>query len=310
MDMARPHDPFKIGIIGTGKVGMTTAYALALRGIPSELVLIGRKQAEIEGEELDLEHGMSFMEGTDVSSSTEYEALQGCDLVIFTAGAAQAEGETRLDLAAKNKAIVEELVPKIMQNAPDTILLMVTNPVDVLTLHAARIVGKPYGQVFGSGTLLDTSRFRFHLSEFLDLNPRSIHAYILGEHGDSSFPAVFNATVGGQPLSTLEGFTAEKAVEAYQKARDAAYKIIQGKGATYYAIATVLAHIAKSIKQNARSVMPVSVPLENYYGHSGVAISVPCIVGRSGVVRPLQIKLSDEEHQQLTHSVETVRQYL
>lgn len=308
--MARQHDPFKIGIVGTGKVGMTAAYALALRGIPSELVLIGRNQEEIQGEELDLEHGMSFMEGTEVSSSTDYSALAGCDLVIFTAGAAQAEGETRLDLAAKNKAIVSELVPKIFQNAPDAVLLMVTNPVDVLTLHAAQIASKPYGQVFGSGTLLDTSRFRFHLSEFLDINPRSIHAYILGEHGDSSFPAIHNASVGGQPLSTLEGFTYEKAVEAYQKARDAAYKIINGKGATYYAIGTVIAHIAKSIKQNARTVMPVSIPLDNYYGHSGVALSVPCLVGRSGVIRPLQVTLSDEEQQQLAHSVDTVRQYL
>jgi len=308
--MSRQHDPFKIGIVGCGKVGMTTAYALLLKGVPSELVLIGRKQAEVEGEQLDLEHGMSFMEGTVVTSSTEYSALQGCDLVFFTAGAAQAEGETRLDLAAKNKAIVAELIPQIVQNAPDAVIVMVTNPVDVLTFHASQIANKPFGQVFGSGTLLDTSRFRFHLSEFLNLNPRSIHTYILGEHGDSSFPVIHGASVGGQSLSTLEGFTYERAMEAYQMARDAAYKVIQGKGATYYAIGTVLAHIAKAIKQDARSVMPVSVPLENYYGHSGVSFSVPCIVGRGGVVRPLQIELSEQEQQQLSNSVQTIRQYL
>src|SRR5690606_5479811 len=134
--------------------------------------------------------------------------------------------------------------------------------------------------------------------------------YILGEHGDTSFPTIQSATVGGQALATLEGFTPERAFEAYQMARDAAYKVIQGKGATYYAIATVLAHIAQGIKRNSRSVMPVSVPLENYYGHSGISLSVPCVVGRSGVSQTLQIELSEQEHQHLAHSVETVRQFV
>lgn len=301
---------FKVGIIGCGKVGMTTAYALLLKGLPTELVLVDRKKEYVEGEDLDLEHGMPFMQKAIITGTENYEDLRESDVVIFTAGAAQKPGESRLDLTAKNKAIVEEIIPRILQHAPDALIIMVTNPVDVLTFHANQVANVRPGQIFGSGTLLDTSRFRFHLSEMLNLHPRSIHAYILGEHGDSSFPTLHSASVGGQRLVTLPDFSMEMAESAFTQARDAAYKIIEGKGATYYAIATVLTHIVEAIHHDNRSVLPLSTPINDYHGHSGVALSVPCVVSRQGIERTLVIDLSDEEKGKLAHSVDTIRQYL
>lgn len=304
------NENFKVGIIGCGKVGMTTAYALLLKGLPTELVLIDRKKEYIEGEDLDLEHGMTFMQKAKIVGTEDYADLKEADVVIVTAGAAQKPGETRLDLTAKNKAIIEDIIPKILTHAPEALIIMVSNPVDVLTYHANHIAQVRPGQIFGSGTLLDTSRFRFHLSEKLNVNPRSIHAYILGEHGDTSFPTLSSATVGGQPLLTMPGFSAEMAQEAYLNTRNAAYKIIEGKGATYYAIATVLSHIVATIHRDSRSVLPLSTPLHNYHGHSDVALSVPCVLSRQGIEQTLEIQLSPEEQAQLSHSVETIRQYL
>jgi L-lactate dehydrogenase len=301
---------FKVGIVGCGKVGMTAAYALLLRDIPTELVLIDRKSEYVAGEDLDLEHSMAFMEKASIIGTDDYSSLHEADVVIITAGAAQQPGESRLDLTSKNKAIMGEIIPKVITNAPEAIIIIVSNPVDILTHYANTIAGVRPGQIFGSGTLLDTSRFRFHLSEILNLNPRSIHTYILGEHGDTSFPTLHSANVGGQPLLSMPGFSKEQALEAYVKTREAAYKIIQGKGATYYAIATVLAHIVNSIKRDSRSVLPVSTMLHDYYGHNNVALSVPCVVGRNGIEQVLHIELSDEEQQQLAHSVATVSQYL
>lgn len=304
------HDTFKIAIIGTGKVGMTAAFSLITKGIPSELVLVSREKEKAESEKLDLEHALPFLSPCDIIATDSYADIAGADFVVFTAGAAQEEGESRLDLAKKNVGIVETLVPQIRDNAPDAVLLMVTNPVDVLTFHASRIAGWPHGRVFGSGTMLDTARFRWHLSELFEVDPRSIHAYILGEHGDSSFPAIEHASIGGQLLTRFPQFSKEKIQGAYELARTAAARIIEGKGATYYAIATVVTQLAEVVQRNKRSVLPVSVPLENYYGVGGVSLSVPCIVGRRGVEQVLETQLSADEQVQLTRSAEMIRQYL
>ncbi len=301
---------FKIAIIGTGKVGMTTAFSLITRGIPSELVLVSRDQAKAESEKLDLEHALPFLSACDIIATDDYANLAATDLIVFTAGAAQEPGESRLDLAKKNLSIVETLMPKIVANAPEAVLLMVTNPVDILTFRAAQLSGWPYGRVFGSGTMLDTARFRWHLSRVFDVDPRSIHAYILGEHGESSFPVIEHATIGGQALSRFPQFSAEKIRESYDLARSAAARIIEGKGATYYAIATVVTHLAEVIERDQRSVLPVSVPLQNYYGISDVALSVPCIVGRHGVAQVLETQLSANEQTQLGHCAEVLRKYL
>lgn len=304
------NDSNKVSIIGCGKVGMTTAYSILHSGVVNDLVLYGRKKDEIIGEELDLDHSLSFLHYARVTSTDRYEDIKDSDIVIVTAGAAQNPGDTRLDLAEKNISIIEDIIPKIVKHAPDAVIILVSNPVDVLTYKAYHLANLPKGRVFGTGTTLDTARFRFHLSEFLHVNPQSIHAYILGEHGDSSFSAISSATVGGQPLTTMPGFSEEKAIEAYEKARDAAYKIIESKGATYYGIGSVLSYIVKKIFQDAKSVLPLSIPLHNYYGLSGVALSIPCIIGRNGVESLLEIKLDWEEKKKLEKSANNIKKYL
>jgi L-lactate dehydrogenase len=288
---------------------MSVAFALLLKNIPNELLLISRSE-NVKGEELDLEHGLSFMGSAQVHSSTDYEDLRGTDVVIVSAGCSQGPGETRLDLTTNNKAMISEMIPKIIKYAPSAIIIIVTNPVDIMTYTAYKIADLPKGQIFGTGTTLDTSRFRFHLSEYLNINPKSIHAYILGEHGDTSFPAVTNATVGGQNLLTLPDMTVEKMQSAYQKTRDAAYEIISAKGATYYAIAAVTVELVEAVLRDSKQVFPVSIPLHNYHGYNGVALSVPCIIGRRGVEQAIEIKLSWEEKQSLEKSVNTLKKYL
>jgi len=289
---------------------MTTAYSLCHDGAVNELLLVGRSKEKIIGEQLDLEHGLSFMHHVKIDSTDNFKDIKDSDIVIFSAGAAQRPGDTRLDLTQKNLAIIEDVIPKIVENAPDAIILIVTNPVDILTYRAYQLAGLPKGRVLGSGTTLDTARFRFHLSEYLKLNPKSIHAYVLGEHGDHSFPAVSSASVGGQPLSTLPGFSEERVEKAYLQARNAAYKIIASKGATYYAIGAVVAHIVRKILTDSKSILPVSVPLHQYHDISGIALSVPCVIGRNGVERTLEIKLSWDEKQKLHKAADTLKKFI
>ncbi len=300
----------KVAIIGCGRVGMSTAFAILQQGIVNELLLISRSKAKAEGEKLDLEHGLSFIRHTNISASDNFADLINTDVVVFTAGDSQKPGETRLDLVEKNKAIVRETIPQILKYAPNAIIIIVSNPVDILTYEAYKIADLPKGRIFGSGTTLDTSRFRFHLSEQLKVNPKSIHAYILGEHGDSSFPAISGAIVGGQSLLSISGMSEEKALSAYKKTRDAAYNIIKAKGATYYAIATATSKLVETILTNSKKIYPVSIPLHNYYGHSGVSLSVPCVIGRGGVEQTIEIKLSWEEKKLLEKSVNILKKYL
>ena len=300
----------KVAIIGCGHVGMSTAFAILQQGTVNELLLMSRSRAKAEGEKLDLEHGLSFLRHTNIFASDNFQDLENADVVVFTAGDSQKPGETRLDLVEKNKAIIRETIPQILKYAPDAIIIIVSNPVDVLTYEAYKIAGLPKGRIFGSGTTLDTSRFRFHLSEDLKVNPKSIHAYILGEHGDSSFPAISGAIVGGQSLLSMNGMTEAKALAAYTKTRDAAYNIIKAKGATYYAIATAASKLVETILTNSKKIYPVSIPLHNYYGHSGVALSVPCVIGRNGVEQTIEIKLSWQEKQLLEKSVNILKKYL
>jgi L-lactate dehydrogenase len=303
-------DSRKVGIIGLGKVGITTAYALLLRHVADEIVLISRSKEKVEGEKLDLEHGLPFLEPTTITTSTEYSALQDADVVIIAAGAAQKPDQTRLDLVAENKKIITELGYQLAPYVKNSVVVVVSNPVDVLTYQLATILNLPKGRVIGTGTLLDTARFRFHLSELLHVHPRSIHAYVLGEHGDSSFPVLATATVGGQALEKFPEYTAAEAQQAFFQTRDAAKKIIQAKGATYYAIGVAVSQLVHTILHDQRSVMPISVPIENYYGQSQLAISVPCIVGRNGAEQVLQIALSEREKEQFVQSCQVIKSYL
>lgn len=289
---------------------MAAAYALLIRGEVNELVLVSRDTKRISGEQLDLEHGLIFLGHSKVKATSEYADIANSDVVIITAGAAQEPGESRLDLTKKNVSIITEIIPQVVQAAPNALILIVSNPVDVLTLHAAKIAGLPQGRVFGSGTTLDTSRFRFHLSEMVNVNPTSIHAFVLGEHGDSSFPTISGAYIGGQKLLTFPDMTREKAMSAFEQARTAAYRIIEAKGATCYAIGVVISHMVECILRDAKLVMPLSTVLDGYRGYTDVALSVPSVLGRNGVERTLEIDLSEEEKGWLHKSVETLRQVM
>ena len=307
---------FKVAVVGCGKVGMTAAYAMMLSGTPTEIVLFDRNKDKAMGEKLDLEHALSLLSGyVNITATDNYDDLAESRLIVYSAGAAQQPGQTRLDLVNTNKKILEEVLPKINGAAPTSVILIVANSVDVLTFYAHKILGttptasQSGGRVFGSGTMLDTARLRFHLSETLKINPHSIHAYVLGEHGDSSFPVFANTTVGGQKLLEVPGMSETVVAEAYQKTKEAANKIIEAKGATYYAIGVVVMKIMQAVFSDSKTVYPLSVPLDNYLGFSGVALSVPCILGENGVEKILAVDLSPAEKAALEKSVVALKPY-
>lgn len=302
------HSTHKIGIIGLGKVGMTAAYALLLKNVGDQLVLVANSSDKLEGEKLDLEHGLPFLDHKSIVATNDYAQLQGADVIIVTAGEKQAPGQTRLDLLAANRRMIQEIGHQLAPYARDSVVVVVSNPVDVLTYELAQLLHLPTGRVLGTGTMLDTARFRFHLSEILHINPRSIHAYVIGEHGDSALPVLASATVGGQALSRFPQYDPVQAAAAFAKTRDAAGKIIKSKGATYYAIGVVITKLVQTILQNKRSVLPVSVPIRNYYDQSELAISVPCIVGKGGAEQVLEIALSAAEREAFVRSCEIVKQ--
>jgi len=293
----------KVAIIGGGRVGMSAAYALLLRNVCRELVLYDRNLDKMKGEQLEFQHSLAFLGTTSIVAAASFDALKDSDVVVFTSGVAQNPGESRLDLVKKNTEILQSVLPDVINHSPNSVVLIVSNPVDILTYHADKILRLPKGRVFGSGTSLDTARFRFHLSEMLGINPKNIHAYILGEHGDSSFPTITNADIGGQPLSTIAGFPIEKVRAAYQKTRDAAGTIIAAKGATYYAIGVVISQLASAVLRDTKRIFPVSVPLDGQYGYTDVAISVPCVLGKNGVEKIMEIPLSPDEKKSMDNSV-------
>lgn len=300
-------ETFKVAVVGLGKVGVTSAYAMLLKGVADELVLYSREMEKAEGEKRDLEHGLPFYNSCRLTATNKFEDLEGTDLVVFTAGAPQKPGQTRLDLGKENCAIVDSVIPKIVKHAPNTLILMVSNPLDVMTYRASLVAGLPKGRVFGSGTTLDTARFRLHLSKLLEVNPRSIHAYILGEHGDSSFPSVSTATVGGKPLIGFKQVSPEQVDWAAQETRRDAYKIIEGKGATYYGIGTAIAHIVETIARDSKRILPLSTPLTGEFGLENVSLSLPCILGRRGVIDVISPPLDETEKSLLIQSAAVIR---
>lgn len=303
-------ETFKVAIVGLGRVGVTTAYALLLKGLATELVLFSRELDKAEGEKSDLEHGAPFYPTTKIIATDKYEDLTGTDLVIFTAGCAQKPGQTRLDLTKTNCDIVEKIIPKIVREAPQTLILMVANPLDIMTLKATQVAGLQPGRVFGSGTLLDTARFRLHLNKTIKISAKSIHTYILGEHGDSSFGAVSTASIGGKPLLSFPEMSPDHIKWALDETRKDAYKIISGKGATYYGIASALTHIVETIMRDGKKVVPLSSVLTGQYGLSNIALSLPSILGRNGVERIIDLPLSKEELIALNNSASSLRSHL
>lgn len=290
----------KIVIVGAGMVGSATAFSLLQTGVAQELLLIDQNRDKAEGEAMDLSHGVPLAYAVQVKAGT-YGECQGADIVIITAGAAQKPGETRLDLVKKNTAIMQEIIPQVVQNAPESILIIVTNPVDVLTYAALKISNFPESRVIGSGTVLDSSRLRYALSLETGVDTRNIHAYVLGEHGDTEFVAWSRAHVAGTPLAEYYAHVLGRPLDEKTKSslarhvREAAYDVIDKKGATYYAVALALNRTCRAILRGERSVLTVSTRVDGIYGVPDVCLSIPCVVGRGGVERKIPFHLDDEE---------------
>lgn len=301
---------FKISVIGCGSVGATTAYSLLLRGIGTHLTVIDVRKEQAEGLDLDLEHSIPFTTFCRIDHSTDVKDCKNSDLVVITAGKRQSPGQTRLDLIKDNKKIFADIIPKIAKAAPQAILLIVSNPVDVLTYEAIKLSKFPWQRVFGSGTILDTARFQFHLSQELKINPRNIDAYILGEHGDTSFPVWSSANVLGKPLFKFKNFNKKTAEKCYQNTKNAAYRIINDLGYTCYSIATAVTEIARNIKEDSHQVFPLSILLKNYYNHSNVCLSIPVVLGRGGIQEILEIPLNKEEQTNLKKSADILKPYI
>lgn len=274
-------NPRKVAIVGCGFVGSSIAFSLMQRGIYSEIVLIDANHARAEGEALDLSHGLPYTAAMDIYAG-DYKDVSDCSLIIITAGANQKPGETRLDLIGKNVAILKSIIPQITAEGFEGILMIVSNPVDVLTYAAREISGYPAHRVIGSGTVLDTARLKYILGRHLDVDSRSVHAVIIGEHGDSELAVWSGANVSGIDLNhfcEIRGhFRHDESMQRiYEDVRDSAYEIIKRKGATYYGIAMAVARIAECIVKDEQAVLPVSVILEGAYGLSGLALSLSLI---------------------------------
>ena len=304
----------KAAIIGCGFVGASSAFSLVHKGLFSELVLIDANHAKAEGEAMDLSHGRPFTSPMKIYAGS-YDDISDCSLIIITAGANQKPGETRLDLVHKNVAIFKSIIPEITERNFEGILLIVANPVDILTYAALKISGYPKERVLGSGTVLDSARFRYLLSEHLNVDSRSVHAYIIGEHGDSELAVWSSANVSGIGINDfceLRGhYEHDEAMDRiYRTVRDSAYEIIERKGATYYGVAMAVSRIAESIIRNEHSVLPVSSLMEGEYGLTDLCISVPTIVSAKGAEQVLEIPLSQEEKEKLQKSAAELKKVL
>lgn len=305
------YKPGKTSIIGTGQVGMAIAYAMVIENAVDHLVLVDAIKEKAEGEVMDLLHGLSFTKPMTLEAGT-LEDCAGSHLVIITAGAKRKPGETRLDLMQRNAEIFKDMIPKLVKVCPDAVFLIVSNPVDIMTYMACELSGLPRGRVVGTGTLLDTARFRALLSERLDIDPRNVHAYILGEHGDSEVAVWSRVNISGVPLQHLLG-TEELGAsweEIAVQVRDVAREVIQRKGATCYAIGLGTARLAQAILRDQKRVMTVGCVHEDVLGVKNVALSLPVIVGAHGVERVIQMEMDETEEEALRGSAQTLRNAL
>ncbi len=303
----------KITVVGAGNVGATTAYTLMMSGLVSEIVLLDINRDKAEGDALDMNHGVSFVSPVKIRSGW-YSDIKGSDMVIITAGASQKEGERRTDLLRRNAEIFRDIIDNILKYCDnDTILMVVTNPVDILTYITCKISGFSKNNVIGSGTVLDTSRLKYLIGKHTDVDARNVHTYIIGEHGDSEVAAWSTTTVAGMSLDeycrsskTCESLNICKE-EFYLKTKNAAYEIIEKKGSTYYAIALAVKRIVESIIGDENSILTVSSLFEGEYGISDICLSVPTIVGSGGAERIIEIDFSDEELKGLKNSADTLK---
>ncbi|MGE5463473.1 MAG: L-lactate dehydrogenase [Syntrophothermus sp.] len=304
----------KTGIVGSGFVGATAAYALVMRGVGRRVVLVDQNRARAEAEADDILHAVPFAHPVEVSAG-EYADLAGCRVVIVSAGVGQKPGETRLELLGRNAQVFRQVIPSILEHAPNAVLLIATNPVDIMTHLAARYageVGVPSSRVIGSGTTLDTARFRALVGRQLNVDSQHIHAYVLGEHGDSEVLPWSLVSVGGIPLPEFcTGREISICEDDYasvdEKVRRAAYRIIEGKGATYYGIGSAIARITEVILQDERSILTVCTPMPDVVGVKDVTVSLPNLVGGEGIIQTFFPQLTESETAALRNSARIVR---
>ncbi|MCI0704672.1 MAG: L-lactate dehydrogenase [Planctomycetia bacterium] len=307
----------KVAVVGSGLVGSTAAYALVMRGVGREIVLVDKNETRAAAEADDIRHAVPFAHALEVRAGS-YPDLVGCRAVVLCAGVGQKPGETRLQLLRRNSAVFREVVPAVLKHAPDAVVIVATNPVDVMTHLAARFaseIGVPAGRVFGSGTTLDTARFRTLLGAHCRVDAHHIHGYVVGEHGDSEVLTWSLVSVGGMPLEAfakLRGVDLSETVRADidQKVRRAAYTIISGKGATYYGIGSALARIVDAVLHDQRSILTVCAPTPDVVGVKDVTVALPRLVGGSGVIETFPLPLSQTEQTQLRASAGVIRQAL
>jgi L-lactate dehydrogenase len=302
----------KIAIIGAGSVGATIAYACMIRGVGKHIILHDMNKAKVDAEILDLNHGLQFVPMATIEGSDDVAICKDADVVVITAGAKQKLGQTRIELAGANADICRKIIPNLLKVAPNAIYLLVTNPVDVITYVAQKLSGLPPARVFGSGTVLDSSRFRYLIAQRLNVAVQNVHAYIAGEHGDSEIPLWSSASVANIPLHEWAvahhgNLSVRDRTEIFQNVKLAAYQIIQGKGATNYAIGLSTAKILEAVLHDENRVLPVSSLLTDYRGISDVCLSVPCIVNRGGVETTLPIPMNANEEAGLKNSAEMIR---
>jgi len=301
----------KVAIIGAGSVGASIAYAMSIKQLCSELVIIDVNQNKAIGEVMDINHGLPFLGQMEIKAG-DYSECADCDVIIVTAGIPRKPGETRLDLARKNVQLGKIITDNIMQYYNGGVILVVSNPVDVMTYMISKWSGLPRGRVIGSGTVLDSARFRYLLSEKLDVDVRNIHGYIIGEHGDSQFPAWSATNIAGMDVddycrtANIE-LTNEEMDEIIEKTKRAGADIIKNKGATFYAIAIAVNTICESILKGSSTIRTVGSVLNGEYGLSDVVINVPSVVGKDGVERILVLDLTEEELTKLRYSAEQVQ---
>jgi L-lactate dehydrogenase len=306
--------PTRVVIVGAGNVGATFAYALLLSGLAAEIVLIDANRARAEGEAMDLNHTVPFVHPTRIWAG-DYPDCAGASVTVIAAGANQKPGETRLDLVKRNAAIFGQIVPEVARHNPGGILLIATNPVDILTYVSWKLSELPAQRVIGSVTILDTARFRYLLSQHFGVDPRSVHAYIIGEHGDSEVPVWSLANIAGMRLPVFcaaQGIPCDEAAmdDIFKQTRGAAYEIIQRKGATYYAVAAGLMRIVEAILRDQSTVLSVSSLIGDYHGVQDVCLSLPAIVDQGGIERVLQLDLNAEEIAGLRHSAAVLKEII
>jgi len=305
----------RLAVIGAGAVGSSLAYAALIRASAREVVLYDIDAARAEAEVLDLAHGTPFTGASRITGGGDLDAVVGANMVVITAGAKQKPGQSRLDLAATNVEILRELMPRLVERAPDAVYLLVTNPCDVLAIAAQRFSGLDPSRVFSSGTVLDSSRLRWRLAERLGVSPTSVHATIVGEHGDSEFALWSQCRIGPVPVldwvdSHGGGIEVAELEQVADEVKNAAYAIIAGKGATNYAIGLSGTRIVEAVLRDEKAVLPVSSVLADYHGVSGVALSVPSVVDSRGVARVIHVPFSEPEERAFQTSADAVRRSL